>query len=266
MKLYDSAVDVVAKALRGAELPPSVAAERASIPLADMMGFLRTGSANFAPFSLAKAVGLDAAALANIETPRADIILPNGVRQWELPFEDEEVNVWSIENDGSALIIDAGFRATDIGSVVDSFSAYDLLITHPHRDHVGGYSDAALNARSIHAPVNLANASVSKPGDMFSIGPWSIEAFDLSGHHPSSLGYRIQTDGVDLVAVGDAVFARSIGGCSGQRAYQQARGNLLTMWPELKPDTILLTGHGPATTVGLETRENPFLAGWLARW
>jgi glyoxylase-like metal-dependent hydrolase (beta-lactamase superfamily II) len=29
----------------------------------------------------------------------------------------------------------------------------------------------------------------------------------------------------------------------------------------LPPDTLLLPGHGPATTVALESRANPFLAG-----
>jgi glyoxylase-like metal-dependent hydrolase (beta-lactamase superfamily II) len=60
--------------------------------------------------------------------------------------------------------------------------------------------------------------------------------------------------------VGDALFAGSIGGCPDSFTYQMALRNLRHHVLSLTGDTILLPGHGPATTVALERAYNPFFA------
>jgi hydroxyacylglutathione hydrolase len=64
-----------------------------------------------------------------------------------------------------------------------------------------------------------------------------------------------------LVFSGDTLFAGSIGrtdlpGGSTRQLLEGIARHLLT----LPPETRVLSGHGPATTIGREAAENPFLA------
>ncbi len=65
-----------------------------------------------------------------------------------------------------------------------------------------------------------------------------------------------------VAIVGDAIFARSIGGIptsAYQAALEAIRKNILS----LPSSTILCPGHGSLTTVGEELEHNPFFAGKL---
>jgi glyoxylase-like metal-dependent hydrolase (beta-lactamase superfamily II) len=62
--------------------------------------------------------------------------------------------------------------------------------------------------------------------------------------------------------VGDAIFAGSVGrtdfpGCSMTDLERSIRTQIYT----LPPETRLLAGHGPATTVARERATNPFVSG-----
>jgi glyoxylase-like metal-dependent hydrolase (beta-lactamase superfamily II) len=64
------------------------------------------------------------------------------------------------------------------------------------------------------------------------------------------------------VFVGDTLFARSIGrtdffGGDMGTILDSIRRELFT----LPDDTVVYTGHGPATTIGEEKRQNPFFDG-----
>jgi hydroxyacylglutathione hydrolase len=71
------------------------------------------------------------------------------------------------------------------------------------------------------------------------------------------------TDGEDRVAfTGDTLFRQSIGrtdlpGGSGR----DLLGSILNKLLILDDDVTVLPGHGPASTIGLERRTNPFLEG-----
>jgi glyoxylase-like metal-dependent hydrolase (beta-lactamase superfamily II) len=65
---------------------------------------------------------------------------------------------------------------------------------------------------------------------------------------------------------GDVIFLGSIGrtdlpGGDHARLMRSIEHEILT----LAPDTVLYSGHGPATTVGGERRTNPFVLDWLRR-
>lgn len=265
MKLYDSTPDVLGKALRGLEIAPLEAAERAGISGEALLSFLRGGASPIAVGQLAAILGLDRDALTQLASPRQTIEPPPELRQVVLPFEDDWVNVWQLEHADGSILIDAGFQSGDLLPAIGDFTNFDLLITHSHRDHIGGLSAVSDRARRIFSPSTMSSAELVNPGQVIQSGSWKITVVDLRGHHPSAVGYRIGMGDSDFFAVGDAVFARSIGGCAGKAAYDQARATLLEAWPELNPETLILTGHGPLTTVAMESRENPFIAGWLGR-
>jgi glyoxylase-like metal-dependent hydrolase (beta-lactamase superfamily II) len=75
-----------------------------------------------------------------------------------------------------------------------------------------------------------------------------------------ALGYHIGGLEVPVLVTGDAIFAGSMGGCRDESTYQQARRTLHAAIRPLPCSTVLLPGHGPATTLGEEWRRNPFLA------
>ena len=75
-------------------------------------------------------------------------------------------------------------------------------------------------------------------------------------------GISLLFDGV--VFVGDTLFASSIGrtdffGGDMETLLASIRRELFT----LPGDTAVYTGHGPATTIGEEKRQNPFFDGTL---
>lgn len=85
---------------------------------------------------------------------------------------------------------------------------------------------------------------------------WRV--LDTSGHTPGGVSFYCEQESV--VITGDALFERSIGrtdlpGSDRDRLLSNIRRHLLG----LPANTRVLPGHGPATTIGVEKLENPFL-------
>jgi hydroxyacylglutathione hydrolase len=157
----------------------------------------------------------------------------------------------------------------------------DVLLTHQHYDHV--MDAAALGAMGVRlhafAPYSqeLTLESAARAWGMpISVKPYGIdslldpaqplrlagmEAFmaHVPGHATDSVTFYFPVAGV--VFSGDTVFAGSIGRTdlpSGntRQLLDGIDRHLLT----LPPETRVLSGHGPATTIGREAASNPYLA------
>ena len=90
------------------------------------------------------------------------------------------------------------------------------------------------------------------------IGEHPIQVIHCPGHSPGSVLFYSEPLGTAIV--GDSIFQRGIGrtdlpGGSGKELLHNIRQKIFS----LPNDTRLLPGHGPATTVEEEKRENPFL-------
>lgn len=87
-----------------------------------------------------------------------------------------------------------------------------------------------------------------------------VEVREVSGHNPGSVLFYIPE--LEMAVVGDAIFRGSIGrtdlpGCNHELLLKNIREQIYSL-----PDqTTLLPGHGPATTVGFEKANNPFVRG-----
>jgi glyoxylase-like metal-dependent hydrolase (beta-lactamase superfamily II) len=69
-------------------------------------------------------------------------------------------------------------------------------------------------------------------------------------------------DGVDVLFSGDLLFAGSIGRTDLPGGdYPTILRSLAQVCLTLPDQTVVLSGHGPQTTIGAERRTNPFLAG-----
>ena len=259
--LEDDFTYVLRKALGGHQLTTENVAAQAGIAERAVLSFLRGTFCAETARKLASVTGLNSHAFAAHSTyePRP-LSLPQ-IRRLDLPFADGQVNAWFIEAGDERIIFDAGFDAVDLIRALEHIGGRPpdrAFITHGHRDHIGGLDYLLRSRIPVHSS-GLSGTIPMKPGDAVFCGSLIVRAYDLSGHFVPSLGFSIEGLQAPAFVTGDALFAGSIGGCATPALYQQALRNLRMAIAELPENTILLPGHGPATTVGEERQSNPFL-------
>lgn len=158
----------------------------------------------------------------------------------------------------------------------------NVINTHLHIDHVAGNefladtfgvpvlahkADEPLGERvrqqalAFGLNAEFANVKIDEyltDGQIIHIGKGSLKVLEVPGH---SLGSVALYDAKDhFVIVGDALFNGSIGrtdlpGGDYNQLIDSIRTKLLTL-PE---DTVVYSGHGSPTTIGVEKKSNPFL-------
>jgi hydroxyacylglutathione hydrolase len=162
-----------------------------------------------------------------------------------------------------------------------------LLLTHGHFDHIW---DAAAIERDHGCPVyahpadafmirdttvfrmfgihpdlvpvrQLSEIAVPEKGSLpFSCGGMAFTLFHIPGHSPGSIVFYEPEQGIILG--GDVLFAGGVGRWdlplgSQHDLLEGIRKHLLVL-----PDAVkVFSGHGPATTIGIERESNPFLDG-----
>lgn len=98
-----------------------------------------------------------------------------------------------------------------------------------------------------------------KEGNIIEIGELKLEVLFTPGHAPGHVCFYLAKHNV--VFDGDVLFRGSIGrtdlpGAEHELLLSSIREKLLP----LPDDTVVLSGHGIATTIGDERKSNPFLA------
>lgn len=255
--LEDDFTYVLRKALAGHQLAPAEAAALAGISEHAVLSLLRgTFSAETAR-RLAPVLGLNAGAFAGHADYHPKPLSQAAIRQLDLPFADGQVNAWLVDAGASRVLFDAGHDPRDLVRALGDLPER-AFITHPHRDHTGGLHLLLEHHIPVHAAA-ISGAIPVQPGDSVFCDSLIVRACDLSGHAVPALGYLIEGLPVPVLVTGDALFAGSIGGCATPALYQQALRNLRAALAPLPDATILLPGHGPATTLGEEREGNPFL-------
>ena len=170
-----------------------------------------------------------------------------------------------------AVFIDTAYNAEAMLAVLAERHATlaGVCLTHGHMDHAGGL-DRILSEYPV--PVYLgegdfpllpwkppqASVVVPKDAQVLAVGDLEVECLATPGHTPGGICYKVQTQSQVLCFVGDTLFAGSMGGSNPLSLYEDhlesVRGRVLQM----DPDTVLLPGHGPPTTVNEERITNPF--------
>lgn len=179
-----------------------------------------------------------------------------------------------------AVVVDPGADVAEIRLSLARSGATcaAILLTHSHYDHIGALADLAEGTR---APVWLPQGELDvfrRPNDFFpgiSIRPYdgeatllaggeTVEAAGISfqvlhvpGHSPGHVSYY--ADG--CLFSGDVLFAGSVGRTDLPFGDWEALvESIRSMADAYPPETIVYSGHGPATTLGDELARNPFLA------
>lgn len=203
------------------------------------------------------------------------------------PF-GESTYIVSDEATGEAIVVDPGMITDDECERLDSYIADNKLTvtgvvnTHLHLDHCFGANyvrdrygvpvkahaaDAplgaslALQARRFGIVTDDQSVEIDAPladGDTISLGDDRLEVLHTPGHSPGGICLYSPTG--RFVIAGDTLFRGSVGrtdleGGDFAQLGDSVRSKLLT----LPDDTLVLPGHGPATTIGDEKRSNPFI-------
>jgi len=256
--LEDDFTWVVRKAFKGLALSPGEAALRAGLGEQEVLAFSRGKFDAGLARRLAPVLGLDPEALARHPQYEPLPLEDPAIVRLDMPFGgDGQVNAWLVRSDGMQILFDAGVSG---GACIDALGGLlpdAAFITHAHPDHTGGIP--ALADRGI-ACFGAGCERPVQPGEMINIGDATIEVVDLSGHAEPSFGYLIRGLAVPVLVAGDAIFAGSIGGCPNPAAYGDGLARIATALSPLPPETVILPGHGPATTLAEERAANPFLA------
>lgn len=196
-----------------------------------------------------------------------------------------ETNCYLAYDDKSkvGVIIDPGDEADRIIQAVDKYGITPkfVLLTHGHGDHVGAVNDVLTKyavpfyagkgeeALLSSAEKNMS-AAVGIPvicrepdrllgnGDSITFGGETLTVIETPGHSPGGVCY---VSG-DILFCGDTLFYGSVGrtdfpGCSHEKLISSIVDKLMV----LPDDTVCYPGHGPATTIGFERKNNPFLTG-----
>ena len=145
----------------------------------------------------------------------------------------------------------------------EGLTLVSVVDTHTHADHIS----AGPALRDVYdcdyvmhtlAPSKCANIRVADGDALALVDGVMAEVLHTPGHTRDSVS--LVCDGV--VLTGDALFAGGIGRCdlpgaSARRLLANIRDNLYA----LPPETKVLPGHGPATTIAAEMQSNPFVKG-----
>lgn len=263
----DTFADVVSKAMRGLVLTDAMVAERAAVSPEEVVA-LRTGHwSESVGRALAAALALNPDALSALAAGKSapPPLAVHGLEAFSTPFDDMLVNSYIVWDPATqqAAAFDTG---TDCGPMLARIKELGLnlqavFLTHTHGDHVFDL-DRLRSKTGAPAFVNVLEpidgAESFATGRTWNLGQLQVVSQLTYGHSKGGTTYHITGLAKEIAVVGDALFAGSMGGAKVD--YTAALRTNREVIFSLPPDTVLCPGHGPLTTVGWESRWNPFFA------
>ncbi len=200
----------------------------------------------------------------------------------------ENIFILFDETSREAAIIDPGMMEAGEFSQLEEMVSQEglhvkyVLLTHAHIDHAcaakwaadkygapicGSTADQMYassmkeQAQLFHLPIRPDTFKIDTPlseGDVLTLGETTIQVIATPGHTKGGLVFYILQDSIAFV--GDTIFNGSVGrtdlpGGDFATLSESIRTKIYT----LPADTILHSGHGPATTVHKEKNFNPYV-------
>jgi hydroxyacylglutathione hydrolase len=251
-QLEDEIPDVLNKAIRGLGKSYSEVARAAGIDEATLQKVIDGNWNDTVLINLANALNLDAQALVALPNYQPDATELPGVKRLIMPFRSWSVNAWLLEMDGISLLFDTGWNPSDVLTKIDGIRPDAVFITHAHEDHVGGVE--VIQA----AGIKIISESEALQTGEYQFGQIRIQVIDLSGHCVPTASYLITGFAKPSWVVGDAIFAGSMGGCKSPDNFTMAVATLRKGFDQVPPETLILSGHGPITSVASDKSSNPF--------
>lgn len=207
------------------------------------------------------------------------------------PFAENSY-IAHFEGRDDCLVIDPGFEPEKIFEYLaeNQLVPTAFLITHGHADHIVGnvamkerwpdcpivigreeapkLTSARLNlSEHFGAPLTSPPADVTlEEGEVFRAAGFVLEARTIPGHSSGHMVFIARDATPQYVFGGDVLFAGSIGRTDfPDGSFEALAAGIHQHLFTLPDDTIVFPGHGPATTVGDEKEDNPYVGrpgGW----
>lgn len=198
-----------------------------------------------------------------------------------------QTNVYLLEDteNQQAVIVDPSFLNPQAQSaakkmVESGVSIGAIWLTHAHLDHWHG---SGWWQRTYNLPVylhrddqiwtkdpkeqamwlNFEEPDVAEvthwleENQNLAVGDYQFQAIHTPGHSPGSVSFYCEREA--LVIDGDVLFAGSVGRTDLPECDAAALRTSLRKLMALPPETKVLPGHGPSTTIKEEMEVNPFL-------
>ncbi|HRW17708.1 MAG TPA: MBL fold metallo-hydrolase [Dermatophilaceae bacterium] len=181
-------------------------------------------------------------------------------------------NVWVIGDEHECFVIDAPHDAAAILEVVGERRLRAVLCTHAHDDHIGAVGDlydATSAAAYLHPDdrvlwdrvYDVAPDRELADGDIVRVGDVDLHVLHTPGHAPGACCFHVPALGV--VFTGDTLFQGGPGATGRSFSdFPTIIDSITARLFDLPAETVVLTGHGDATTIGAE---RPHLQEWLDR-
>jgi glyoxylase-like metal-dependent hydrolase (beta-lactamase superfamily II) len=209
------------------------------------------------------------------------------------PF-DENTYIAHLAGRDDCIVFDPGFDPDSIVEYLEKrgLTPAAILCTHGHSDHIAG--NGAMKDRWPKTPLvigvgdaskltdpegNLsaafgvallsppADRTVDEP-DRFEAAGLELEVLATPGHSSGHVVFLCRQVEPWHVFGGDVLFRGSVGRTDfSDGDFDSLRASIHDKLFTLPDDTIVLPGHGPATTIGREKQSNPFVgapAGYVA--
>lgn len=187
------------------------------------------------------------------------------------------------EQTREAIVIDPGDEISRIHRRLNALglTLKQILITHAHIDHVGGAlklkrltgAPILLNENDLEllammdqqaAWLGIPTPDTAPPDDSLTEGltvglpAYPAQVLHTPGHTQGSICLHFTP--LKMVFAGDTLFHGSIGRTDLPGGdYPQIIDSIAARLLPLPDETRVIPGHGPATTIGIERRTNPFL-------
>lgn len=199
---------------------------------------------------------------------RIDHAVSHGTFSLDGQTFDVDNNIWVVGNDTECVVIDAPHGVDDIMAVVGDRTVVSILLTHAHDDHCR----VALDLRDrVSAPIHLH--ADDRPlwelthgkeawnrhlfdGQVLRVAGLNIQVLHTPGHSPGAVCFYLPELG--CVFTGDTLF-RGGPGATGRSFSDRAtlEDSIRRELFVLPDETIVHTGHGDDTTIGVERSNLP---------
>lgn len=194
-----------------------------------------------------------------------------------------QTNCYAWVSAGECLVVDPGGSGAAVAEHLADVRVTCVAATHGHGDHVGG---AAAPCRATGAPfaIHAADAELARhagemsevgrsydenapaadrllaEGDVIEVGTAAFTVMETPGHTPGGIVLVGGGSAEGIAFVGDTLFPGSHGRTDLTGGDERAiLASLRRMAAEIAPETMLLCGHGPETSMAVELARNPFL-------
>ena len=167
-----------------------------------------------------------------------------------------------VSSGSDAVLIDGNGNLEPLVALAreQGLDLHAALLTHTHEDHVAGIAELRAGGLVVMAHAAAPGGFHDRDlhaGDVVRFGELEIEPIPLPGHDAAQFAYR--TGGV--VTTGDSIYRHTVAGHSepSEVSFAEHMSGINTRILGLAGDTVILPGHGPATTVADELAANPFI-------